>query len=104
MHSYIIYKTTCLVNQKIYIGKHRTKNIDDDYLGSGKYLKNAIAKYGIESFKKEILHVFETAEEMNIKERELVTEEFCKQRNNYNIREGGEGGFSPSMNEKKMVV
>ena len=33
---YIIYKTTCLVNNKIYVGVHKTENPDvfDGYLGN----------------------------------------------------------------------
>jgi hypothetical protein len=48
-----VYKITNLVNGKYYIGKdkHSIKN----YLGSGKIIKSAILKYGIENFKKEIL-------------------------------------------------
>lgn len=92
MH-FTIYKTTNKINNKIYVGKHRTKDLDDNYLGSGKYLKHAIQKYGIENFEKQILHVFETEEDMNAKEKELVTEEFCLREDTYNICEGGKGGF-----------
>lgn len=35
---YTIYKTTNLINGKIYIGKHQTKDPYDSYLGSGKRL------------------------------------------------------------------
>lgn len=45
---YIIYKTTCLVNNMKYIGWHSTNNLNDGYLGSGKYLLRAIDKYGKE--------------------------------------------------------
>ena len=89
---YIIYKVTNIANGKIYIGKHETVNIADSYLGSGIALKRAIKKYGKESFKKEILHVFKTAQEMDDKERELVTEEFVARKDTYNMGIGGEGG------------
>jgi hypothetical protein len=81
------------VNNRYYIGKHQTKNIHDEYFGSGKLIKAAIKKYGIENFKKEILFVFETEDEMNKKEAELVTEELLESGVSYNLCSGGRGGF-----------
>ena len=92
MEFYLIYKTTNLLNNKIYIGSHRTDNIEDDYLGSGTLLKQAIKKYGKENFIKEILYVFDNADEMVQMERKLVNEEFINQRNTYNMEIGGSGG------------
>jgi 3-oxoacyl-ACP reductase-like protein len=91
---YTIYKITNKLNGKIYIGKHQTKDLNDGYMGSGKYLKRAIEKYGIENFSKEILNVFDNEEKMNAEEAKIVTEEFVKDNNNYNLCIGGEGGFS----------
>lgn len=90
---YTIYKTTNKIDGKIYIGKHKTNDLDDGYIGSGKYLKHAIEKYGIENFKKEILFQFDNEDETNAKEAELVTEEFVKEDTNYNLCPGGNGGF-----------
>jgi len=98
---YTIYKTTNKINRKIYIGKHQTKDPHDKYIGSGKYLNRAIEKYGIENFEKEILFIFDNEDDMNLKEAELVTEEFVAENTNYNICPGGQGGFGHINSSKK---
>lgn len=39
---YLIYQIRNKTNNKIYIGKHQTNNKNDEYMGSGKYLRYAI--------------------------------------------------------------
>ena len=90
---YTIYKITNLINDKIYIGKHQTKDLNDSYMGSGKNIIRSIRKYGIENFNKEILFQFDNEESMNAKESELVTEGFCLREDNYNLCPGGKGGW-----------
>ena len=86
---YLIYKITNKLDGKIYIGSHKTKKVDDGYMGSGKYLNRAYQKYGMENFTKEILFVFDNETEMNEKEKELV----IISESTYNLCEGGKGGF-----------
>jgi len=90
---YTIYKITNIINHKVYIGKHQTKDLNDGYMGSGVHLKRVIEKHGIENFKKEILFQFDNEDEMNAKEAELVTEEFSLREDTYNLCPGGKGGF-----------
>jgi len=90
---YTIYKITNQIDGKFYIGSHKTKDLNDNYTGSGKYLIHAQKKYGIENFKKEILFVFETADEMYAKEAEIVNEDFLATENTYNLKIGGLGGW-----------
>ena len=98
---YTIYKITNQVNGKIYIGSHKTKNLDDGYMGSGKYLRRAQEKYGLDTFTKEILFVFDTPELMYAKEAELVNEDFLATENTYNLKVGGFGGWD-YLNNKDM--
>lgn len=90
---FTVYQTTNLINGKIYIGMHKTRNLDDDYLGSGKVLNQAIKKYGRKNFKREILFLFHTEEEMRQKEAEIVTLAFIARKDTYNLTCGGKGGF-----------
>lgn len=92
MKYYTIYETTNLINGKIYIGQHVTDNPYDDYIGSGVSMRRAIRKYGIENFHKHILFVFDNEYDMDAKEAELVTEQFCSLTSNYNLAPGGNGG------------
>jgi hypothetical protein len=87
----IIYKTTNLVNGKIYIGKHSKS--DDIYLGSGKLLIMAIEKYGRENFIREIIDQSEDINELNEKEIYWIDKYNSRDRSiGYNIANGGQGG------------
>lgn len=90
---YYLYEIRNNLNNKIYIGVHKTFDLEDDYMGSGKAIRNAIKKYGIENFTKNILEFFDNSESMYQREREIVTEEFITQEDTYNMRTGGRGGW-----------
>lgn len=93
MSFYTIYRITNLLNGKVYIGKHQTENLNDGYMGSGKHIKSAIKKYGLENFEKEILYVLDSKESMDTIEAQLVNESFCARDDVYNIALGGCGGM-----------
>jgi group I intron endonuclease len=98
---YYLYEVTNLVNGKTYIGQHITQDLEDGYLGSGEALKSAIKKYGRDKFKREILLFARNQQALNILEMMAVTPEFCEQKDNYNLKEGGNSGRpNPETREK----
>ena len=92
MTHYLIYKITNNLNGKIYIGKHKTDDLNDGYMGSGVAIKKAIKKYGVENFTKEILFDVYGEDLMNFLEEAIVDEAFVARKDTYNIDLGGEGG------------
>jgi hypothetical protein len=91
---HIVYQTTNIINKMIYIGAHSTDLLEDGYLGSGHRLNLSIEKYGVKSFERTILHIFESPLEMFKKEAEIVNSDFLKRSDVYNIVEGGFGGYN----------
>lgn len=85
------YKITNKIDDCFYYGVHSTKNLNDNYMGSGQKLRYMYKKYGIENFEKQILKFFDTEEEMFAYEREIVTSDLVKNKKCYNLTEGGEG-------------
>ena len=67
-----VYLITDLTNNKKYIGKHSTNNLNDGYMGSGILLKEAQKEKGIENFKKDILHMCKTEGEAFKMERKEI--------------------------------
>lgn len=113
---YIVYKTINLINGKEYIGVHYTDpDIYDGYIGCGvtkrdqkkksKGFPKAVAKYGYENFKRETLFEYEDSEAGFLaayqKEAELVTKEYVKSPNTYNLTIGGK--FTVWNNLKKKI-
>lgn len=89
MKQYYVYLTTNLINNKKYIGQHYGE-LDDSYIGSGNIFKKAVNKYGRNNFKKEILEICNTYEEVNYAERKWIEHyDAVKKDEFYNIAQGG---------------
>lgn len=84
-----VYQTTNLINNKIYVGVHTTKDPMDKYFGSSNYLLNDIKIYGKENFKKEILFYGFNEEDAYCVESIIVNKEFIIREDTYNIQIGG---------------
>lgn len=89
-----IYKTINILNNKVYIGKHKGE-FSPDYYGSGIYLNKAINKHGKDKFKLEVVIYAEDENKLNELEKHYI-QEYRKQfgkRGLYNIANGGDGGI-----------
>jgi hypothetical protein len=101
---YIVYQTVNKVNNKIYVGVHGTEtpNEFDGYIGNGvsiyrpaTYLnpktpfQYAVKKYGIKSFIRTTLKIFDKEEDAYKMEEEIVNEDFLKREDVYNLALGG---------------
>lgn len=93
-HIHFIYKTTCLITNRYYVGMHSTSKLDDGYMGSGKRLRYSIRKYGVENHKREVLMFFDNRELLIEGEENFITDEMVVDYNCMNLRKGGSGGFT----------
>jgi hypothetical protein len=100
---YTVYKITNTLNGKYYIGVHKTDDLDDDYMGSGKMIRRAIAKHGRPAFNKEYLAIFDNSEDMFHLEGELVCESTLNDPFCYNLKEGGFGGWTAINRSEKIA-
>lgn len=110
---HFVYKTTCTVNGKYYIGVHTEYRDSDGYIGCGvssnstaislqkRGVKSAfidsVVKYGYENFKREIIKEFDSREEAYKFEESIVNKELIGDSSCLNIRVGGIGGRSLSL-------
>jgi len=88
---YVVYRTTNLKTGEFYIGCHKTRFVDDEYLGSGAEIRKAVRRQGKEEFEKKVLHSFEDRIRAEEKETELIglslNDPLC-----YNVRPRSSGG------------
>jgi hypothetical protein len=83
---------------------HSTDNLDDDYLGSGKYLRRSLNKHGVENHTKEILEYLPNRSSLKERERELVNEKLILDKFCMNLQPGGGGGFCNEEHRKKCIL
>lgn len=103
---HIIYKTTCIITNKWYIGMHSTDNIEDGYLGSGSILSRSIKKHGRENHTYEILEYLPDRKSLAKREEELLSKELRENSLCMNIRSGGTGNYpgKPITEETKVKM
>lgn len=73
-YTYLILLTEGSLKDHYYLGQHRTKNLNDHYVGSGIILKNYFEKY--DDFEFEILNFYHNLEELNSAEKLLIDERY----------------------------
>lgn len=116
---YIVYQTVNKVNNKIYIGVHGTTNPDefDGYIGNGVSIyrpttymnpktpfQYAVKKYGIKSFIRTTLKIFDNEEDAYKMEEELVNDDFLKREDVYNLVKGGRIEVINAIPKKKIYM
>lgn len=103
---WIVYCTICSINKKIYIGVHKTNpDIYDYYLGCGCYANNsatynraktvfqrAVQKYGVKSFTRTTIAIFDNEDDAYSLEADLVNKQFLQRTDVYNTALGGKSG------------
>lgn len=100
---FFVYETTNLQNGKKYRGVHKTKNLNDGYLGSGTAFTNALNKYGRGNFSREVLEFCSTYEELLEKEKFYVDEEWVSSDDTYNLKTGGQSAGILSEESKNKI-
>lgn len=86
---HVIYKTTCLITNRYYIGMHSTDKLDDGYMGSGKRLWSSLKKHGIKNHVYEIQEYLPTRDAVKQREAELVNEKLLEDKQCMNLTTGG---------------
>ena len=103
-HKYhYIYKTTCNVTNRFYIGMHSTSNLNDGYIGSGRRLWLSINKHGKENHSTEILEWLPNRSSLKLREKELVNESLLSDPMCMNLQLGGGGGLSGEEHRTKWI-
>ena len=111
LHPYgFVYITTNLINGKRYVGQKSFSSTKggkwQEYLGSGVALKHAINKYGKENFKKDIVYIANTPEELYRAEQDIILFLNASTDDNYyNISDGqySNSWINKTDDEKRLI-
>jgi len=98
-----IYKTTCIITERFYIGMHSTDNLEDGYVGSGKRLWHSINKHGKENHVCQILEFLPDRDSLREREKEIVNQEMLNEKLCMNLAIGGEGGHGSKFLTKEQL-
>lgn len=100
---YYTYKITCTQGSfkgKFYFGQHTTNILDDNYVASGRKIKCYLKKYP-NGYIKEILNFYDSQEELNKAEYDLI-HPWLNHPDCLNLRDGG---YKPTMgNETRQIL
>ncbi|WP_304393359.1 GIY-YIG nuclease family protein [uncultured Clostridium sp.] len=89
-----VYLVRNKLNNKIYVGQHRSNIIDYSYYGSGTIITRAIRKYGIDNFELKVLSWASNRTELNMLEKFYILLYKSTDREfGYNIQTGGQGSY-----------
>jgi len=112
MSKYIIYKVTCLINNKIYVGQtskslkiRKNNHIKSVNLKSNNYFHKALRKHGLKNFKWEIIYKCNTRNKVNEKETEFIKHYKSFGKYGYNQCVGGNGtnGYKLTEAQKQKI-
>lgn len=105
MYGYI-YLIVNKINDKTYIGQHKSSKLwnEDKYMGSGLHLQAAKNKYGIENFEKFFIQYCYSKEELDKQEIFWISEYRKRNKAEYNIADGGEGGCGKHSEETRRKI
>ena len=99
---YYIYLIVNKINGKTYVGQRKSSKewYNDSYMGSGIRLGLAKKKYGIENFEKFLVQYCYSKEETDKAEKFWIAEYRSRGKAEYNIANGGDGGYTGPCSEE----
>lgn len=108
MKFYYTYKITLLkgsLKNHYYLGQHVTDVLEDNYTGSGRIVRDYFKKYRKiehETYEKEIIAFYDSYDELNIAEYELIGDKYETDQMCLNLRAGGNQHGISEETRKKM--